>query len=450
MKFIQCIYFSLLFTLSSSLSFAGTYTFTGNGDYYDAANWDGGRVPYAPFNTTDTVIINGNATSASWLGDNPSTFIVSQGASLNLAGQFGDVLTYGQVHVYGSLINTEVYSNFGTVTVYPTGTLDNRKVLFNKGSIILKTGSKFYTGGSFNNASFAGLLGNGNVIGDISNPGTLAPGQSPGTYTVSGTYTAQSTAIHEFEVAGTAAGMFDVLSAGIANLNGVLNVTLINGFVPTNSHELPIITGTINGTFSSVNLPAGYSLEYRSNSVVLKSNLTPLPVNFISLDATRVNDGVKLLWKIADEVNVSKYVVERSVDGRDYKKVGEIQASVSNTYSYIDREANAKCYYRIKSIDIDGKYKYSTIVTFINGKSNVQLMLFPNPAKDLVSLQHAVASKGSSITLISELGQIAKVITPMENSQQTSIDLSGLNKGLYIVQFKNGEDKVQYIKFKKQ
>lgn len=65
--------------------------------------------------------------------------------------------------------------------------------------------------------------------GSVSNRGTIAPGNSIGTLTISGTYTHESTATYACEIA--AAGTSDLIKAGSANLKGgTVNATLPRSF----------------------------------------------------------------------------------------------------------------------------------------------------------------------------------------------------------------------------
>ena len=86
--------------------------------------------------------------------------------------------------------------------------------------------------------NFGTLKGSGQIFGSLINSGTLSPGNSPGNFTIIGNYTANSSAVHEIEIASR--NVFDTISiandvsisSGNAILNGALNVTLLNGFVP--------------------------------------------------------------------------------------------------------------------------------------------------------------------------------------------------------------------------
>lgn len=125
------------------------------------------------------------------------------------------------------------------------------------------------------------------------------------------------------EVGGAGAGNYDVINVtGNVVLNGRLTVPLINGFVPSGSHSLPILTGaSITGSFSSVALSPGYSVSYTSTSVLLNYG-TVLPVNFESFEAVENAGKARLTWQVTEEAHVQVYEVEKSLNGTDYQKIG--------------------------------------------------------------------------------------------------------------------------------
>src|SRR4029079_13153522 len=97
-----------------------------------------------------------------------------------------------------------------------------------------------------------------------------------------------------------------------------------------------------------------------------------------------------LVWNVAGERNAQSYVIERSTNGSNFAKLGEVAASNSTAYSFMDNQpVNGLAFYRIKETDADGKFRYSTIVR-LNLNRNLSLRAYPLPAKDQVTIEHAV------------------------------------------------------------
>ena len=102
------------------------------------------------------------------------------------------------------------------------------------------------------------LNGIGTIAGNLTNAATVAPGNSPGIITVNGNYSQTSTGDLNIEIGGTTVGtQYDQLIVnGTVTLNGDLNLSLINSFVPTNGNTFTIIdndgTDAVSGTFSGL------------------------------------------------------------------------------------------------------------------------------------------------------------------------------------------------------
>lgn len=113
-----------------------------------------------------------------------------------------------------------------------------------------------------------------------------------------------------------------------------------------------------------------------------------LPVTLLSLSATpQDNSKVIVKWSTSSEINNKGFEVQRSLDGRNnWQTIAFVQGagdsySVKN-YSYTDGNLVARRYfYQLKQVDIDGRYKYSMVVsanlTTRDGYSLEQN--FPNP-----------------------------------------------------------------------
>lgn len=176
----------------------------------------------------------------------------------------------------------------------------------------------------------------------------------------------------------------------------------------------------------------------------------PLPVSFISLDGRRVNNNVQLTWKVAGEENVVRYEVERSINGRSFSTIASLNVHGKDTYHYTDAISSSTVFYRIKNIDGDGKFKYSTIVRLVNGRTEIVLKAFPHPVQNQLTLQHPVISGRALISLSTADGRIVRSMVPAAGSMQTEVDMSTLQKGIYLLRFHNGAGDIKTLKIVKQ
>lgn len=95
------------------------------------------------------------------------------------------------------------------------------------------------------------LGGNVTIAGDLVNHGTVSPGNSPGTTSVTGNYTQSAAGTLLVEIAS--ATSFDrLVVTGAANLAGTVRVETLGGYNPLGqSFTFLTATGGVNGTFGS-------------------------------------------------------------------------------------------------------------------------------------------------------------------------------------------------------
>jgi hypothetical protein len=124
------------------------------------------------------------------------------------------------------------------------------------------------------------------------------------------------------------------------------------------------------------------------------------PVTLLNFTGRLDRNDVQLHWETATEQNSEAFEIERSYDGIQFLKIARVAAAGNSTsiqsYSYhdlgISQERN---YYRLKQIDLDGKYEYSRIIMIRNpilNKSPIQVL--NNPFGNTIDLQLGNIYKG--------------------------------------------------------
>jgi hypothetical protein len=114
----------------------------------------------------------------------------------------------------------------------------------------------------------------------------------------------------------------------------------------------------------------------------------PMPLRFGGIKATQIRSGVQVDWYSLSETNVDHYEVERSTNGNNYAMIGKTAAAGNSEsrrdYSWKDPiTTDGIFFYRIKSIDVDGRINYSSMVkTNVTQQSPAGLLLYPNPVQD--------------------------------------------------------------------
>lgn len=172
---------------------------------------------------------------------------------------------------------------------------------------------------------------------------------------------------------------------------------------------------------------AGESTEY-----ILGSIGNPLPLNLISFAGNKKNSDALLQWKTANEVNVSRFELQRSDNGQNFVTIGTVSAG-GNNYSYTDAGVfnnRQTVYYRLKSVDIDGRFTQSSIIR-LQKTSTGLITVFPNPATDKIAISGLKQS--GTVRLYDGTGKLLQqqIIT----AQTVTMDLSGYAKGMYLLQY---------------
>jgi hypothetical protein len=190
----------------------------------------------------------------------------------------------------------------------------------------------------------------------------------------------------------------------------------------------------------TVNNPDGQSIT--SAGTIL--NITaPLPVSLISFTAKKINNNAALLeWATAQEQNNKGFEIQRSADGNfagnNTTVIGFINGrgttSSESRYQFTDAVPLAgKNFYRLKQIDFDSRYVYSSIIK-IDFDNKGEPVIYPNPFSDRLLVTN-VPDK-TAYKIINAEGQTIIQGKLINNS----INTGRLAKGTYLLQLNRGED----------
>ncbi|MBO9203397.1 T9SS type A sorting domain-containing protein [Niastella sp. MAH-29] len=180
----------------------------------------------------------------------------------------------------------------------------------------------------------------------------------------------------------------------------------------------------------------------------VKTISSTLPITLVNFTAQKRNNEVLISWKEENALNFSHYEVERSKDGLVYTKIGTVAAkniSSTNNYQFTDAEAwdTDVRYYRLKMVDNDGTSRYSTVVR-VSNKATGSITVYPSPADDYITVDLNNNSNTNTTALL--LDVTGKVIKPVTiTGQHTTVGLSGLYSGTYLLRFDNGQT-IKFIK----
>ncbi len=173
------------------------------------------------------------------------------------------------------------------------------------------------------------------------------------------------------------------------------------------------------------------------------------PLKWLNFTCTKINNkAAGLSWKTANEENIHYFNIQRSSNGIDFVTVGKKAADnkVVNEYWLTDESAiNAQyttLYYRVVSVDNDGKSSYSATRLISFDTLSYSINIYPNPAQSIVNI---VCNKMRQIEILDVLGRKA-ISKTTGNAEKSEIDISKLPKGLFFVKIITTDNKVKIQK----
>ena len=215
--------------------------------------------------------------------------------------------------------------------------------------------------------------------------------------------------------------------------------------------------GTANGNGSGPDRM--YSIWFKSFNYQVPVQTT-LPLDLLSFTATLNKTTVDLKWTTVNEVNVSHFIVERSVDGKNFSDAGLVFAygntSEKKQYSLPDNIGHITSgviYYRLRSFDIDGQTKLSDtrIIRVGKQKESISLLTYPNPVMNelRITIPSSWQNKAVKLEIFNSNGQLVKTNTSSSANQTETMQVTGLAKGLYVVRASSAGEVAQQsiIKF---
>jgi hypothetical protein len=179
-----------------------------------------------------------------------------------------------------------------------------------------------------------------------------------------------------------------------------------------------------------------------------------LPVKLLGFSGTLKNNTALLNWSADNQINFIGYEIERSTDGINFSSVG-LKTKQGEGLQRADYQYNDDLYaitektffYRLKMLDIDGKYSYSNVIMLRkDGSITKGLHISPNPASIGSNAMVRLDAQSSNTIEIRVIDLSGKIVLKQTNNVyegSNSISINNLNRlqsGMYLVQVQNGSD----------
>ncbi len=205
------------------------------------------------------------------------------------------------------------------------------------------------------------------------------------------------------------------------------------------------------GTSTAINLEGSTKVNFNINAAaasaatnrfkIVFKQAAVLPVTITSVKAYQLNKDIAVEWTVENEVNMVKYDVEKSTDGTTFSFASNTKVTgtnnLNNTYSWLDvKPVQGVNYYRIKSYDLSGEVKYSTVVKVSIAGGVVGYSIYPNPVTtNVINLVMTNQPAGKyHVSLTNVIGQVIfvkDIQTNGGNSTQALKTESKLLPGIY-------------------
>ncbi|MBK8499027.1 MAG: T9SS type A sorting domain-containing protein [Flavobacteriales bacterium] len=205
-----------------------------------------------------------------------------------------------------------------------------------------------------------------------------------------------------------------------------------------------------NGTVNTLTNTVTTSLT--NNYVIvwaLVQSSTPLPVELLWFDAQPMDEEVLCSWSTATELNNDYFTVERSADGLSFIDIGEVggagASQMTHDYAFADKQPlGGLSYYRLRQTDLDGAESWSDVVAVWRDAPSAELAVYPNPCTDRLFIGGSVPA-GEHVLILDATG---RVVIDAASSAGTSIDVSALPAGSYVVRTSNtsGSGSARFVK----
>ncbi len=187
--------------------------------------------------------------------------------------------------------------------------------------------------------------------------------------------------------------------------------------------------------------------------------LALVPISIQYFRGSKQNGGNLIDWKVTCiGTPYLTLTLERSRDQRSFTAINNINATslrCLSPFSYVDAAPLTGInYYRLKSVDADGKITYSNVVAIINKDKGFEIVnLAPNPVRDAASLNVSSATAARLEIIITDVNgkQLQKQTAQMvAGSNLVPLNTSKLAAGSYQVTLITQDGDKSTLRFVKQ
>jgi hypothetical protein len=271
--------------------------------------------------------------------------------------------------------------------------------------------------------------------------------------TVSPTYTitdaSQTNTVYQWQVSRNAGITFTNITGG--------TIIYTNG-VATLSYDITNVSSDLsqpnaNGNIYRLVVAASRGglitpdCHYFNDYTLVVAEGGPTPVKLTSFNGDYSNGVARLNWQTSQELNNDRFELYRSFDGNNFELATSIagagNSSVPKNYTYQDHiNLDGNVYYKLKQVDIDGKFSFSNIIKLSSNDAKASFKIYPNPVVNNFAASFSAPKSGVATLLIRNTsGQTVykKSLSIIKGDNTVSIGAQQFSTGMYYINIINDE-----------
>ena len=203
----------------------------------------------------------------------------------------------------------------------------------------------------------------------------------------------------------------------------------------------------INPLISAPNASQGNGQTQNDNSTTSLTVVAggPLPVKLDYVLGSMNRCEAEITWKSSLELNFKQYELQYSADGARFSSVSVVPgAGVGVVYKARHTPTKGAAFYRLKSVDLDGKVEFSRVVRLESQCGLWNASVFPNPARDRFQINVNGIADGTVANgqLVGPNGQVVRKVIIRNGANQ--VDCRNLSAGVYSLQVWVGNTQESY------
>ena len=162
-----------------------------------------------------------------------------------------------------------------------------------------------------------------------------------------------------------------------------------------------------------------------------------LPVTWVNVKTICSNTGNTITWTVANQINNKCFEILKSTDGINFYSIGNIKGDGNyeyiKTFTYKDNENNFSLqnYYKIRQIDLNGRYTESTIV-YCQTENTQSITIGSNPFTSSLN----IINSAGTISVVEVYDAIGRKMTEMmdtENLKTLTVESYNWQGGVYFI-----------------